>query len=53
MKHVRKYQVMRSGSGWGIWCAATGEKIMSCFNRFDALDKWYDLEGWKKPTRWY
>ena len=53
MKREQKYKVGCSGSGWGVWCVATGEKIMSCFNRYDALDKWYALEGWRKPARWY
>ena len=53
MKNQRKYTVDRSGSGWGIWDVTTGQKVMSCINRFEALEKWYDLEGWKKPARWY
>lgn len=53
MKNQRKYEVGRSASGWGIWEVATGKKVMSCYNRFDALGKWYELEGWRKPVKWY
>lgn len=53
MKNQRKYTVDRSASGWGIWSLSTGQKVMSFGSRFDALDKWYDLEGWKKPAKWY
>lgn len=49
----RKYNIGCSGSGWGIWENATGRKVMGCCSRIDALEKWYELEGWKKPNRWY
>jgi hypothetical protein len=52
MKANRKYRVACSGSGWGIW-KITGEKVVACKNRFDALSKWYELEGWAKPATWY
>ena len=52
MKRNRKYQIGISGSGWGIW-TIDGHKVMSCYTRYDALEKWYGLEGWTKPARWY
>lgn len=52
-KSNRKYSIDRSGSGWGIWENATGKKVMGCCSRIDALEKWYELEGWKKPAQWY
>lgn len=48
----RKYMIGCSGSGWGVW-ALTGEKIAVCRDRIAALEKWYALEGWSKPVRWY
>ena len=54
MANKRRYQVGRSTCGWGIWEVATGNKVASFGrNRIAALEMWYDLEGWKKPTYWY
>jgi hypothetical protein len=52
MKSKRKYQGSRSASGWGIWDAITGTKVMSCYSRIDMLEKWFELEGWSKPAKW-
>lgn len=54
MADKRKYQLGRSACGWGTWEVATGNKVV-CFgrNRYAALEKWYELEGRKKPTYWY
>ncbi len=48
MAQARKYKVGCSGSGWGVWEIATVGR-----NRYAALEKWYELEGWKKLTYWY
>ena len=48
---TKKYQIACSGCGWGIW-TSEGVKVMSCSSRFDALDKLYELMGWKKPAYW-
>lgn len=54
MARERKYKVGCSGSGWGIWEIATGNKVASFGrSRYAALDAWYELEGWKKPAVWY
>ena len=54
MAQARKYKVGCSGLGWGVWEIATGKHIASFGrNRYAALEKWYELEGWKKPTYWY
>ena len=54
MIRVRKYRVCCSGSGWGVWEIATGHKIVGFGqNRIAALEKWYELEGWRKPAVWY
>ena len=54
MAQTRKYKVGCSGSGWGIWEIATGNKVASFGrSRLSALEAWYDLEGWKKPAVWY
>lgn len=53
MTKNRKYQIGCSGSGWGIWTIATGEKVKSCRSRIDALETWYEMEGWRKPAKWY
>ena len=54
MAQARKYKVGCSGTGWGVWEIATGKHIASFGrNRYAALEKWYELEGWKKPTYWY
>ena len=54
MANTRKYRVGCAGSGWGIWEIATGNKIAGFGqNRIAALEAWYDLEGWRKPSRWY
>ena len=51
---TRKYKIGCSGSGWGVWEIATGRKVASCgMSRFSALDAWYELEGWTKPSTWY
>lgn len=54
MARERKYQIGCSGSGWGVWEIATGNKVASCGrSRYAALDAWYELEGWTKPSTWY
>ena len=54
MARERKYKVGCSGSGWGIWEIATGNKVASFGrSRYAALDAWYELEGWTKPSTWY
>ena len=54
MANKRKYQVSRSACGWGIWEVATGKKVQGFGrDRIAALEKWYELEGWKKPAYWY
>ena len=53
MAKSRKYQIGCSGSGWGVWEIATGKKVDSCCSRIVALERWYELEGWKKPAQWY
>ena len=54
MAQERKYKVGCSGTGWGVWEIATGKHIASFGrNRYAALEKWYELEGWKKPAYWY
>ena len=54
MTRERKYKVGCSGSGWGIWEIATGNKVASLGrSRLSALEKWYELEGWRKPAQWY
>ena len=53
MTQTRKYKIGCSGSGWSVWEIATGNKVASCgMSRFNALDKWYELEGWRKPAMW-
>ena len=50
---TRKYKIGCSGSGWGVWEISTGRKVASCgMSRFSALDKWYELEDWRKPAIW-
>jgi hypothetical protein len=54
MAQTRKYKVGCSGSGWGIWEIATGNKVASFGrSRLSALEKWYELESWRKPAQWY
>ena len=54
MAKERKYKIGCSGCGWGVWEIATGKHIVSFGrNRYAALEKWYELEGWKKPAYWY
>ena len=54
MAKTRKYQVGCSGSGWGIWEIATGRKVEGFGQRrIAALERWYELEGWRKPAVWY
>lgn len=45
MIQERKYHISRSGSGWGIW-NADGQKIMSCYNHYNAVEVLYKLMGW-------
>jgi hypothetical protein len=53
MVQTRKYKIGCSGSGWGVWEISTGCKVASCgLSRYSALDKWYELEGWRKPAMW-
>lgn len=52
MKTDRKYRMDCSGSGWGVW-SVSGEKIAACNSRVAALAKWYELEGWTAPKKWY
>ena len=54
MAKTRKYKVGCSGSGWGIWEIATGRKVEGFGQRrIAALERWYELEGWRKPAVWY
>ena len=54
MAQTRKYKVGCSGSGWGVWEIATGKKVRGFGrSRISALEYWYELEGWRKPTMWY
>ena len=54
MAKTRKYKVGCSGSGWGIWEIATGRKVEGIGQRrIAALERWYELEGWRKPAVWY
>ena len=54
MALTRKYKIGCSGSGWGIWEIATGIKVASFGrSRLSALEKWYELEGWRKPSTWF
>ena len=41
----RKYHIGRSGSGWGIW-NSEGNKVMSCYSHFNAVENLYKLMGW-------
>lgn len=47
MENNRKYSIGCSGCGWGIWNNETGEKVMSCASRYDAVENLYILMGWK------
>ena len=54
MAKTRQYKVGCSGSGWGVWEIATGNKVKGFGqSRIAALEYWYELEGWKKPAQWY
>ena len=54
MAKTRRYKVGCSGSGWGLWEIATGNKVRGFGrSRIAALEYWYELEGWKKPAVWY
>ena len=44
---TRKYRIGCSGSGWGIWSTEDGHKVMSCYSHFDAVEKLYQLMGWR------
>ena len=50
MTQNRKYEVMATGSGWGVWDKTTDRKIKSfgChqIDRFSALKFMYMLYGW-------
>jgi len=50
----RKYEVACSGSGWGVWEIATGNKVegftSSRIGRIYALELMYELNGWNKPA---
>lgn len=54
MAKTRRYKVGCSGSGWGLWEIATGRKVEGFGQRrIVALERWYELEGWRKPAQWY
>lgn len=46
MTRERKYTIGCSGSGWGIWETATGNKVMSCRSHYHAVESLYLLMGW-------
>ena len=46
MAQERKYKIGCSGSGWGIWETATGNKVMSCRSHYHAVESLYGLMGW-------
>lgn len=46
MTLTRKYNIGRSGSGWGIW-NSEGKKVMSCYNHYNAVESLYELMGWR------
>ena len=49
---ARKYHIGRSGSGWGIW-NNEGNKVMSCYSHFNAVENLYNLMGWKfNPSKY-
>ena len=53
MAQTRKYQIGCSGSGWGVWEIATGNKVASFGrSRLAAFERLYELEGWRKPAQW-
>ncbi len=47
MAQIRKYEIGRSGSGWGIWATLDGHKVMSCCSHRHAVESLYALMGWK------
>ena len=47
MAQARKYRIGRSASGWGIWESATGNKVMSCYSHYHAVESLYNLMGWR------
>lgn len=47
MAQTRKYEIGRSGSGWGIWATLDGHKVMSCYSHRHAVESLYALMGWK------
>ena len=47
MAQIRKYEIGRSGSGWGIWATLDGHKVMSCYPHRHAVESLYALMGWK------
>ena len=46
MARIRKYKIGCSGSGWGIWNTETGDKVMSCYSHYHAVESLYGLMGW-------
>ena len=49
---ARKYHIGRSGSGWGIW-NNEGNKVMSCYSHFNAVENLYKLMGWNfNPSKY-
>lgn len=47
MAQRRKYEIGRSGSGWGIWATLDGHKVMSCYSHRHAVESLYALMCWK------
>ena len=48
----RKYHRGRSGSGWGIW-NCEGNKVMSCYSHYNAVENLYKLMGWNfNPSKY-
>lgn len=50
----KKYEVGCSGSGWGVWECATGNKVYGSdsgreWGRIEALKVCYELNGWNIP----
>ena len=53
MAQARKYRIGRSASGWGIWESATGNKVMSCYSHYHAVESLYNLMGWRRNPAKY
>lgn len=47
MAQIRKYEIGRSGSGWGIWATLDGHKVVSCYSHRHAVESLYALMCWK------